>query len=95
MDFPFFFVNAAEKVLLVYFHIFVLCLFEVENISRDYDLPGVSGDQGGIGGMLSISSLNHIIYGMLIAAFLLLEPRGIAGIWIRIKTYFKTWPFSY
>ena len=30
----------------------------VENISRDYDLPGVSGDQGGIGGMLSISSLN-------------------------------------
>ena len=67
----------------------------VENISRDYDLPGVSGDQGGIGGMLSISSLNHIIYGTLIAAFLLLEPRGIAGIWMRVKTYFKTWPFSY
>ena len=67
----------------------------VENISRDYDLPGVSGDQGGIGGILSISSLNHIIYGILIAAFLLLEPRGIAGIWMRAKTYFKTWPFSY
>ncbi len=48
-----------------------------------------------IGGMISISSLNHIIYGILIAAFLLLEPRGIAGIWMRVKTYFKTWPFSY
>jgi branched-chain amino acid transport system permease protein len=23
------------------------------------------------------------------------EPRGLAAIWLRVKAYFKAWPFSY
>ena len=67
----------------------------IDGLSRDFDLPAVGGDRGGPEGLLSISSLNQIIFGFLIAAFLLLEPRGLAGIWVRIKAYFKAWPFSY
>jgi branched-chain amino acid transport system permease protein len=32
---------------------------------------------------------------VLIIVFLVLEPRGLAGIWRRIQAYFRTWPFSY
>jgi len=67
----------------------------IEGLAKDVDLPAVAGDKGGIEGIVSISSLNHIIYGVLIAGFLLLEPRGVAGIWARVKAYFQTWPFSY
>lgn len=67
----------------------------IDGLSKDYDLPGVAGDQGGQEGLVTVSSLNQIIFGLLIAGFLLLEPRGLAGIWVRIKTYFKSWPFSY
>jgi len=24
-----------------------------------------------------------------------LEPRGLFGLWIRARNYFKAWPFSY
>lgn len=66
----------------------------IEGISTDYGIPGVairSTDSG----LLSVSSLNVIIYGFLIAAFLLVEHRGLAGIWVRVRNYFSTWPFSY
>jgi len=26
---------------------------------------------------------------------LILEPMGLYGIWIRIRNYWKAWPFSY
>ena len=29
------------------------------------------------------------------ALFLIFEPRGLYGIWLNIKSYFKRWPFSY
>lgn len=35
------------------------------------------------------------LYGLLIIAFLLFEPRGLYGIWHRIRTYWKSFPFSY
>jgi branched-chain amino acid transport system permease protein len=57
-------------------------------------LPGVttgSGDDG----FISVFSLNQAIFGLLIVLFLVFEPRGLAAIWLRIKAYFKTWPFSY
>lgn len=46
-------------------------------------------------GLITVSSLNVVIYGLLIALFLLVEQRGLAGIWVRIRNYFTTWPFSY
>jgi branched-chain amino acid transport system permease protein len=36
-----------------------------------------------------------VLYGMLIIVFLIFEPRGLFGIWIRIRNYWKAWPFSY
>ena len=27
--------------------------------------------------------------------FLVFEPRGLAAMWLRVKAYFKAWPFSY
>ncbi len=35
------------------------------------------------------------IFGIIIVATLLLEPRGLVGIYHRIKVYWKTWPYKY
>ncbi|MGH3345475.1 MAG: branched-chain amino acid ABC transporter permease [Nocardioides sp.] len=43
----------------------------------------------------NVFQLESILYGLLIVGFLLFEPRGLYGIWIRIRTYWKGWPFSY
>jgi branched-chain amino acid transport system permease protein len=56
-------------------------------------LPFVSAD--GTGGGLTVQSLNQALFGLLIIAFLLFEPRGLAEIWRRVARYFKAWPFSY
>jgi branched-chain amino acid transport system permease protein len=39
--------------------------------------------------------LDTVLYGVLIIVFLIFEPRGLFGIWIRIRNYWKAWPFSY
>lgn len=38
---------------------------------------------------------NIATFGMLIMLFLIFEPSGLNGIWIRIKNSFKNWPFTY
>lgn len=55
-------------------------------------LPGVST---GSGGLITIFQLQSILFGALIVLFLILEPRGLFGLWHRVRTYFTTWPFSY
>lgn len=67
----------------------------IERLSTEVDLPFVFGDQGGSDGFLSVFSLNQMLFGILIVVFLLFEPRGLAAVWLRIKAYFKSWPFSY
>jgi branched-chain amino acid transport system permease protein len=57
-------------------------------------IPGVRTSVGG-DGFISVFALNQAIFGILIVLFLVLEPRGLAGIWLRVKNYFKAWPFSY
>lgn len=47
------------------------------------------------GGLLSIFDLETILYGLLIIVFLIFEPRGLFGIWIRTRNYWKQWPFAY
>jgi len=44
---------------------------------------------------LSVFQLNIVIYGLFIIGFLIFEPLGIYGIWLRIRNYWKGWPFSY
>ena len=49
----------------------------------------------GVGPGLSVFQLNQVIYGLLIIGFLIFEPFGLYGIWIRVRNYWKGWPFTY
>jgi branched-chain amino acid transport system permease protein len=44
---------------------------------------------------LNVSQLNLVLYGVLLIVFLVFEPLGLYGIWIRIRNYWKGWPFTY
>lgn len=57
-------------------------------------IPGISQSSGS-GGILSVFQLESILYGLLIVVFLIFEPRGLFGIWNRIRLYWKGFPFSY
>ncbi len=57
----------------------------------DFGLVGTSA----IGPGLSVFQLNLLLYGLLIIVFLLFEPLGLYGIWLRIRNYWKGWPFTY
>ena len=59
------------------------------------DIPFIAKTASGSGFHLTVFQLNQIIFGALIVVFLVLEPRGLAAVWLRIKAYFKAWPFSY
>lgn len=66
-------------------------------------LPRISAELPGLLPFVSASATEHpnifeveqITYGVLIVAFLLFEPRGLFGIWLRIRTFWKSFPFSY
>ena len=51
-------------------------------------LPGVSPG-------LNIGQFNVLLYGLLLIGFLIFEPLGLYGIWVRIRNYWKSWPFTY
>lgn len=58
---------------------------------NDFGLVGTSA----VGPGLSVFQLNLLLYGLLIILFLLFEPLGLYGIWLRIRNYWKGWPFTY
>lgn len=45
--------------------------------------------------LMSVGELNGILFGLFIVLFLLFEPRGLAALWFRIKTWLVSWPFKY
>ena len=47
------------------------------------------------GWQLSVFDWNVVLFGVLIIVFLIAEPLGLFGIWVRIRNYWKRWPFSY
>ena len=50
----------------------------------------------GVGeGVFDIFQFERILFGLLIVLFLIFEPLGLYGIWIRIRNYWKAYPFSY
>jgi branched-chain amino acid transport system permease protein len=51
-------------------------------------LPGTSPG-------LTIFQFNLLLYGGLLIVFLIFEPLGLYGIWLRIRNYWKGWPFTY
>ena len=42
-----------------------------------------------------VPSLRLAIFGGLIIFFLVVEPEGLNRLWRNIRTWFRTWPFSY
>ena len=43
----------------------------------------------------NVYQLETVAYGALIVLFLIFEPRGLYGLWHRLRTYWRSWPFSY
>lgn len=71
--------------------VFVVLLPRLLEVLTAY-IPWISVSSGGL---LNVFQLQTIIFGLLIVLFITLEPRGLFGLWIRIRNYFKAWPFSY
>ncbi len=44
---------------------------------------------------LNVFDWNLVLYGALIIIFLIFEPLGLYGIWVKVRNYWKRWPFSY
>jgi branched-chain amino acid transport system permease protein len=42
-----------------------------------------------------LGPFKELIYGGLIVLFIIFEPDGLVGIWIRIRDYFRIWPLPY
>ena len=40
-----------------------------------------------------LPNINFVFMGLTIILIILFEPLGLFGVWLRIKVYFKTWPF--
>ncbi|MEX0705975.1 MAG: branched-chain amino acid ABC transporter permease [Nitriliruptoraceae bacterium] len=58
-----------------------------------HQVPFIGGV--GSGAWLSVFQVEKILFGLLIIGFLVLEPRGLYGLWLRVRNYWKAWPFSY
>ena len=56
---------------------------------------GIVNTLPGVGPGLSVFQLNQVLFGLLIILFMIFEPLGLFGIWLRIRNYWKGWPFTY
>jgi branched-chain amino acid transport system permease protein len=65
----------------------------VQNLA--HYVPFISSSSGDRDALLTVFQLEILLFGALIIAFLVLEPRGLYGLWLRVRNYFKAWPFSY
>ena len=63
--------------------IFLITLPELITIVKDY-LPSAIGQAPG---------LKAVVYGVVLVAFVLFEPMGLYGRWLKIRTYFQMFPF--
>jgi branched-chain amino acid transport system permease protein len=42
-----------------------------------------------------LGPMKEFVFGGLIILFIIFEPEGLVGVWIRIRDYFKIWPLPY
>jgi branched-chain amino acid transport system permease protein len=63
--------------------IFLITMPQVISMSKDY-LPDVVGQAPGLQGL---------VYGLVLIAFVLFEPMGLYGRWLKIRTYLQMFPF--
>jgi branched-chain amino acid transport system permease protein len=40
-------------------------------------------------------AIKYGTFGLIMIVFLVLEPMGLVGIWLRIRDYFILWPFKH
>jgi branched-chain amino acid transport system permease protein len=59
------------------------------------DWIGIVSYPDAAGPGLSVAQLNVVLFGVLIIVFLIAEPLGLYGIWLRVRNYWKGWPFTY
>ncbi|MDA2979363.1 MAG: branched-chain amino acid ABC transporter permease [Actinomycetota bacterium] len=59
------------------------------------DWIGIVSYPDAAGPGLSVAQLNIVLFGVLIVVFLIAEPLGLYGIWLRARNYWKGWPFTY
>ena len=64
-------------------------------VSTGIDDPGIISTLPGTSPGLNVAQFNVLLYGLLLIGFLIFEPLGLYGIWIRIRNYWKSWPFTY
>ena len=56
-------------------------------IARD-NLNWLSGTR-----VFSVPGMETAMFGLILVVFMLFEPRGIYGRWVKIRTYFELFPF--
>ncbi|MES2632255.1 branched-chain amino acid ABC transporter permease [Caenimonas sp. SL110] len=63
--------------------IFLISMPQVISLTKDY-LPAVIGQAPGLQGL---------VYGLVLIMFVLFEPMGIYGRWLKVRTYLQIFPF--
>jgi hypothetical protein len=63
--------------------IFLITMPQIIALAKDY-LPAVVGQAPGLQGA---------VYGMVLIGFVLFEPLGLYGRWLKLRTYFQIFPF--
>ena len=63
--------------------IFLITMPQVIALTKDY-LPAIIGQAPGLQGM---------VYGLVLIGFVLFEPLGIYGRWLKVRTYLQLFPF--
>jgi branched-chain amino acid transport system permease protein len=64
-------------------------------VSTGPDDFGLLSTAAGSSPGLNVSQFNLVLYGLLLIVFLIFEPLGLYGMWIRVRNYWKGWPFTY
>lgn len=90
--------SIAGSILGAFFITLLPKLIDLTRLSTVIDtvlgwVPGVSGSA--LDPALATSQIERMLFGVLIMVFLIFEPMGLYGIWIRIRNYWKAFPFSY
>jgi branched-chain amino acid transport system permease protein len=63
--------------------IFLIAMPQLISLSKDY-LPAFIGQAPG---------LQSVVYGAVLIAFVMFEPLGLYGRWLKVRTYLQTFPF--
>ncbi len=63
--------------------IFVISMPQLIALSKDYLPPSIGMAPG----------LQGVVFGVVLIAFVLFEPRGIYGRWLKVRTYLQIFPF--